>query len=132
MSTCQAIRVTGWDWQCLGHVALRARPGVEKRADDVDKLSATSECYLIEVDGKPVAFVGFRLLEIVSQYKYIWVIPFRDLRAKHIRPLRRLMQQHNLGFIIAHVFSGNEKFARLFGFEYHSEIKGMPTYVRRR
>ena len=130
MPTCKAIEVNGWDWRCLDQVPLPTRSKLEERAADVDELNKSSQCFLLEVEGKPVAFVGLRNLDVIGPWRYLWLVPFQSLRAKHIRPILRLLQQRRLGRVAAHVFSGDERFARLFGFEFHSTIKGVPTYIR--
>ncbi len=134
-----AVRVDGWDSKCEVFVTERTKERLHAREVEFELLNAKStECYLVQApDGTPLVFIGIVPLTFMGGEAYIWLIPFKGLRARYLREMKRLFEVFFERFtrLVAQVFyceTEENRFVRYFGFTPTHEAEGMTIYEKRK
>lgn len=134
-----AVRVDGWDSKCEVFVTERTRERLHAREVEFELLNARStECYLVKApDDTPLVFVGIVPLTFMGGAAYVWLIPFKGLKARYLREMKKLFEVFFEKFtrLVAQVFyceTNEKRFVRYFGFTPTQEANGMTIYEKRR
>lgn len=104
--------------------------------DNLWKMEAQSdEMWLIEDERGPIMFIGVVPYTYLGASRYVWTFPFAAMEARHVRPVRRLIDA-NMGrfpIVVAQVVKGHtmsERFAKCFGLRYSYDNGNFAVYVR--
>ena len=135
----RVARVDGWDSRCEVFVTDKGKEKLRRAGSSFELLNAQStEFYLaIAPDDTPLLFVGIMPFTLLGSDVYIWMIPFKGLRARYLRELKRLFEACIEGFIrlvvqIPHYETEETRFVKYFGFTPVKKVKDMTTYVKER
>ena len=90
----QAVRVDGWDSRCEVFITEKTKERLHQAEGSFRFLNTRStECYLVSApDDVPLLFVGIMPFTLLGGDAYIWIIPFKGLRARYLRELKRLFK----------------------------------------
>ena len=133
----QVIRVDGWDSRCEVFVVEKTKRRLQRGENSFKLLNARStECYLVKApDDTPLLFVGIMPFTLIGGDAYIWIIPFKGLKARYLREMKKLFEVFATGFrkLIAQVYycqTDEERFVKYFGFTPAKKVNGMTIYVK--
>lgn len=93
---------------------MQSQPNIVKRV-----INETDEYWIVHDNEVPVALFGIVNGSLIAQSAYVWFIPFKTYRTKHLLKGRKLFEDWAIGYrsIIAQCFNDRSKrFARLFKF----------------
>lgn len=134
-----ATLVEGWDSRCEVFVIDKTKKLLRRAGGQFELLNAKStECYLVKAsDGTPLVFVGIVPLTLMGCEAYIWMIPFKGLRARYLREMKKLFEASTEKFtkLVAQVFyceTQEERFVKYLGFVPTKRANGMTIYERKR
>lgn len=131
-----ARQVQRFNPQWLYHLPADAQATAMRHLDNMWTLEArSSEMWLITEGKELVFFIGVIPYSLVGASSYVWTFPFKGFKAKHARPIRRMIDENKDRFVLwtAQVPTGfirGERFAKFFGFEPQYRLGDMTVYVR--
>ena len=134
-----AVRVDGWDSKCEVFVTKKTRKRLHAREVEFELLNVKStECYLVKAsDDTPLVFIGIVPLTFMGGAAYIWLIPFKGLKARYLHEMKKLFEVFFEKFtrLVAQVFyceTNEKRFVKYFGFTPTQEANGMTIYEKRK
>lgn len=85
-------------------------------------LKTARELWVVFDRTVPILVLGIIPYSMIGSSAYIWLVPFRALKAIHLPTLRRMFRKHAIRFPMLHakVTAGSQKemrFAEFFGFK---------------
>jgi len=135
----KVVRVDGWDSRCEVFVTDKAKEKLRRAGSSFKLLNAQStEFYLaLAPDDTPLLFLGIRPFTLIGSNAHVWMLPFKGLKTRHLRELKRLFEMYMKGFTrlvaqLYHYETVEIRFVEYFGFTPVNEVKGMTTYVKER
>lgn len=95
----------------------------------------SSEMWLVTDGEEPVFFVGVIPYSLIGASSYVWTFPFKGFKAKHARPIKRMIEANKDRFVmltaqVPYGLSRSERFAEFFGFKPQYALGDMIVYVR--
>ena len=132
----EVVKVKAWDSAVVGYCPSEVQQRLSQHSVVLKDLAEQSrECYLVRTEADPLFFVASFPMSMLGNDRYVWLVPFMGLKARHLRTLRGLFNTWAAPYhkLTARVFTDephSARFAEFFGFEFSWSMDGLITYER--